>query len=203
MAIIDSGLNIHDPRFKGVLCEPELHRDFTGTGLYDTVGHGTHVAGILVKSTPNHEDYCIVVIKAWDKDNNWMLQAIDYANSIGVDFINISMSGSEYYEAEFQAIKKSKATFVVAAGNTNVPYTEAYPGGYKLKNIVVAGNWNCITNKKEITSNYGPEVVWRCGTNIRSYVPGGTEGYKTGTSMAAPVVTAELVTKAIKNKELK
>lgn len=44
VAVLDTGIDIHHPAFKGMVLEVE---DFTGTGQQDINGHGTHCAGTI------------------------------------------------------------------------------------------------------------------------------------------------------------
>jgi subtilisin family serine protease len=193
VAVIDTGLNIHDPRFADVLC-PNGHRDLTGEGLQDENGHGTHVAGILAMAAPDHTIY-----KVFSRNGNQYLDAaIQLLNNDHIKIANISASGTVYDLMEKQYAAATKAILVVAAGNNNTYYKEAYPGGYGLHNVFAVGNWDCAHSRRGPASNYGEGVVWRCGTNIISTLPGGKYGARTGTSQAAPLYTAELVEKAIK-----
>jgi subtilisin family serine protease len=200
VAIIDSGLDLRDPRFADVLCQGG-HKDFTGTGLYDNLGHGTHVAGIVSQMAYDHTKYCLVIVKISDtvdgKEENY-IKGLEWVVNNNIKLANMSMIGRTPDDDEKSIIQNSTTIFVAAAGNDNKPYTNRYPGAYNLPNVRVVGNWDCKTNQREPMSNYGPNVIWRCGTNIKSYVPRGRTEYKTGTSMAAPMYTAEEIVRMTK-----
>jgi subtilisin family serine protease len=46
VAVLDTGIDVSHPAFEGLI-HGSNYRDFTGTGLADTIGHGTHCAGII------------------------------------------------------------------------------------------------------------------------------------------------------------
>lgn len=193
VAVIDTGLSLTDPRFKDVLC-PSGHKDFTGEGIWDVNSHGTHVAGIIMRNAPDHSKYCLVIIKAFGTHRKeYAAEAIQYAVSLGIKLVNISADGITYDPEEKAALSASGVKFVVAAGNENSYYKNSYPSGYGLPNVYPVGNWDCKAGKKGRLSNYGGGIIWRCGTDILSTVPGGNEETKSGTSMAAPMYTAELI----------
>ena len=109
---------------KPKLCN-EGHKDFTGTGIQDTMGHGTHVTGIIAKFAED-ADYCIVVIKFYDvgaiPTDNFRNSAValSYAYNLGVDMINYSGGGVEFALDEYLAVKKlldRGVVFIAAAGN--------------------------------------------------------------------------------------
>lgn len=196
VAVIDTGLDLTDPRFKDVLC-PSGHKDFTGRGIKDTMGHGTHVAG-LIKSYAGNAQYCLIIYKFYAKDSfsfERELEAIKTAIDEGVQIVNISGGGKSFSQEEYDLIKDhSEVTFVVAAGNNGEDLNKEvyYPASYRLPNIVAVGNL-AEEQKKNPTSNYGDFVTWEAGTNIISTLPKGQFGSMTGTSMAAPIRTGKLL----------
>lgn len=112
-----------------VVTKPKLcasgHKDFTNTGIEDTSGHGTHVAGIIGKFAEN-SNYCLVIIKVYDKKikKNQMditNKGISYAIDIQVDIINYSMGGEGFDLGEYLTFKKalSKGIIVVAAAGND------------------------------------------------------------------------------------
>lgn len=198
VAVIDTGLSLHDPRFQDVLCS-EGHKDFTGEGMYDANGHGTHVAGIIMRNAPDHTKYCLVIYKVFgEHGEHRSTRALAAVNVNHIPLVNYSVSGDAPDEMERSLMALSSATFTVAAGNKGAYYKSYYPGGYDLANVHVVGNWDCNHNKAAPSSNYGEGVNWRCGTDIVSTLPRGRWGIMSGTSMAAPLYMAELINRMTK-----
>lgn len=206
VAIIDTGLDLSDVRFKDVLCR-DGHWNFVenSPNTFDTHGHGTHVAG-LIKRYAEDANYCLVILRYYSKHlpNSVILAnsiaAIRHAKDIGVNFINYSAGGNYFSEEEYLAIRDLEdITFVAAAGNDNknIDYLENYyyPASYRLKNVVVVGNIDKQGNKVS-SSNYGRKVTaWENGENSYSELPNGKYGYMTGTSQATAIFTGKLVRK--------
>lgn len=201
IAVIDTGLDLTDPRFRDVLCS-DGHLDLTGQRMYDRNGHGTHVAGIIAEHLNDKTKVCLMIIKYYTASQTGRVnlikevQAIEHATRYGAKIMNLSLDGPESDLDEKYAIAGSSATFVVAAGNEDKQYLGySYPGSYRLPNIKVVGNWDCKNQKKGFKANYGDDVIWRCGTDIESTAPGGGRVKMSGSSMAAPLLTAELANK--------
>jgi hypothetical protein len=175
----------------------------------DDVGHGTHVAGIAGAATNNtvgvaglaYTSPLIAVgvfhfdttYHAWVADTADVTNGIAWAVSHGAQAINLSL-GAEggpfpvtMCNAVDQAVKAGSVV-VAAAGNSTVStptYPAACPGA-----IGVAA-----TDESDLPadfSNFGnPDVfVSAPGTNIVSTWAGDSYRYDSGTSMAAPFVTA-------------
>lgn len=245
VAVIDTGFdfksnwtNAPDGLVKPKLCK-DGHKDFTGEGIQDSHGHGTHVAGIIAKHAKD-ANYCLVIIKAFDLKNNALTNSVNslkYAEKIGVDIINYSAGGSEFYYGEYEAVQSilnKGIKLVAAAGNektvlkhhvldsqklyrydaenrqvvygykvrfiskTNAQITTKspdsyYPAMYDTRVISVA-NYNANTRKFGTRSNRGPAVSYLAnGENVVSLLPGNKWGKMSGTSQAAPKVTATLI----------
>jgi subtilisin family serine protease len=181
IAIIDTGLDLDDYRFKNVLCS-EGHKDLTGVGISDTIGHGTFVAGLVQRYAGKESEgkYCIVIIKYYLQwatgamDANRMTQAIKHATEIGAKFINISSGGESFRMSEYDLIKDNPSSlFIVAAGNNSMnvetPGHEYYPAAYRLKNIVVVGSVRNDGTGVADFSNYGDKVdAWEPGVGVFS-----------------------------------
>lgn len=201
VAVIDTGLNLADPRFSTALCQGG-HKDFTGTGLRDKVGHGTFVAGLIKNAAYDHSKYCLLILKVTDTKAGMVpiSEAIVYATQQGAKIINISMTGKKADPDEKAVMEKSGALFSIAAGNEDKDYHTSFPGGYGLKNVTVVGNWDCKRKKKNPNSNYGTDITWRCGTEVTSTgIKGTSKG--SGTSFAAPLYTAELINQMTKGND--
>lgn len=203
VAVIDTGLNLEDARFKPYLCSSG-HMDYTGTGIKDTHGHGTFIVGSII-SNAGKGDYCIIILKFFDNDSiaagdlTW--KAIDRAVEYKSNIINMSFGGYNFISSEYNSIKKAKNIKIVAAignDNKNIDETPYYPAAYPLKNIIKIGNLQA-NGIKSPKSNYGYGVVWEYGTNIISTCITGDYCVMSGTSMAAGIYTGKLVRKILEN----
>jgi subtilisin family serine protease len=195
IAVVDTGLDLNDPRFKQVLCK-DGHADFSGEGIKDLYGHGTHVAG-LIKEYAGNSDYCMIIIKYFkNKDESYLLRALLHAAWLRVDLVNISGGGTTYDEIEhrfFQTTQHIK--FIVAAGNSNkdIGKTLFYPASYGYKNITVVGALDADGTKADY-SNYGKYVThWEIGTNITSTCPNNSYCIMSGTSMSCAIVSGKII----------
>lgn len=209
IGVLDSGLDIEDPRLKPYLCK-EGHKDFTGEGLIDYHGHGTHVVGLITQFA-GHGDYCLIIAKYYSPKINsaWpYLNALEYLIKLNVDIINISGGGSIFFPSEERLIQNAKNTvFIVAAGNDSVDLDittkyQYYPACIKSPNILVVGNLKRKGIRHE-DSNYGKIVkYWEIGTHVLSTVPNNDPyaiekynkyGFMTGTSMSCAIYTGKIV----------
>lgn len=203
VAILDSGLDLSDPRFTTHLC-PSGHKNFVPTEKIDDIqGHGTHIAGII-KKFANKSNYCLLIYKYYSDSANGSqnmsreVAALQEAIKNKADIVNLSGGGPEFDEDEYSIIKNNpQVTFVVAAGNKSknldIPGNEYYPASYWLKNefIVGAGDYS--------ESNYGSKVLHEPGFEVLSTLPYTVEpsgmGYVSGSSMSTARYTGKLVDK--------
>lgn len=203
VAIVDTGLDLSDKRFARHLCKAG-GSDLTGEGINDTIGHGTHVAGIVVLNTKN-PNYCLMIYKYWSESASGnvsmrrSVNAFKLAIKQGADIINYSSNGEAYDKEEYEVIKNNpKVKFIVAAGNDHLDLDSevSYPASYWLDNEVVVGALG--TNGKIYpSSNYGNQVVYEEGESIMSYIPNGM-GTMSGTSMATALRTAKILNSYVK-----
>lgn len=206
IAVIDSGLNITDHRFRKHIC-PKGHQDFTGFGLEDTVTHGTHVVGLIEKYA-GEGNYCLLIYKYFDESLSgfytarYEILALKEAIKNGAKIINFSGGGTSFSEQEYIIIKDHpEVTFVVAAGNEgkNIDTAEGryYPASLPFKNVVVVGSLNRDGSKAE-TSNWAERsIAWEIGENVLSTIPNGEMGYLSGTSMSTAIHTGRLIRKIL------
>lgn len=222
VAVIDTGL-AEDLLNSKFLCDTG-HKDFTGTGLADNQGHGTHVSGLIDqyakgltigKANMKHiistsANYCQVILKFYDpkqKNPDAMeqeLQALRTAIELKVDIINFSGGGTQYNATEAFLIKKALnlgIKVVVAAGNEGsdldkVPYFPACVDN----RLYVVGNMTEPNTMAE-SSNYGNKVnTWEYGTNVISYGTKDRIAIMTGTSQSAAIKSGKLIREMLNSK---
>lgn len=170
-------------------------------------GHGTHGAGTIAASVNNEigiagiadsEHIKIMSLKALGGANGSgttasIIKAIQYAEANGASICNLSLGSSVNDRALYQVMATSSMLFVVAAGNdgVNTDDNPSYPASYGLENIISVANLN-YNGYLHSSSNYGVSSVDLAapGSYILSTTPENNYSYMTGTSMAAPMVTA-------------
>ena len=169
--------------------------------------HGTHGAGTILAAADNgigiagivqSDQVKLLPVKVLGGANGLgstidLIQGIRYAEARGADICNLSLGGSQNDPALYRTIADSSMLFVVAAGNEarDNDVTPSYPASYALNNIISVANVTC-DGTLFVDSNYGAVSVDLAapGTAIYSTAPQGQYGYSSGTSMAAPMVTA-------------
>lgn len=175
------------------------------TGSVDD--HGTHGAGTIVAKANNgtgiagivqSDNVKLMVIKALGgRDGSGstasIIKAIKYAEANGASICNLSLGSSVNDTALYKAIANSSMLFVVAAGNdsANTDSSPCYPASYDLDNIISVANLN-YNGALHYSSNYGVSSVDLAapGSYILSTTVNNKYSYMTGSSMAAPMITA-------------
>lgn len=167
----------------------------------ETAEHGLHVSGLAGAISDNSKGISSVGFNArlllvkCSADNNGThiyrgYEGIRYAVDHGAKIINCSW-GTEVYSAfgkDMIDYANSKGCLVVAAaGNDNnlsVQYPAAYPGVLAVANV----DKNDV---KSPTSNFGRYIgISAPGVNVLSTTYKNGYGIKSGTSMAAPIVSS-------------
>ena len=183
----------------------------------DVIGHGTHVSGTISAMADNNAGVAgisynakVLPIKVTYGTDGKMyvsdvIEAIDYIVELktnpdssaylkDIRVINLSLGGYNYSSAYQDAVKRAQnaGILVVAAGGNDYTsrnhYPSAYPGVIGVSALKEM-SYGAPTFDRSY-SNYGTYIdVSAPGTDIYSTIPGGSYGYKTGTSMATPVVS--------------
>ena len=222
VAIIDTGIDFEHPDLNvvgGVNCASG--GPFGGScksGGDDDHYHGTHVAGTVaaldngsgvVGVAPGARLHAVKVLDSRGSGyTSWIVAGIDWvaANASTIEVANMSLGGSGYSQAEYDAIQgavNKGVAFAVAAGNSDDDANNYSPAAFDNVLTVSAladfdgaadgnGSPTCRTDQDDTLadfSNWGSAVqIAAPGVCIRSTYPieQGEYGTISGTSMASP-----------------
>lgn len=210
VGVIDTGIDASHPDLQNRV-NTELSRCFTSffdTALEDDAGHGTKVAGIIgaegnnaIGVTGTCWNVQLVSLRVASDSGGLVvsaaIDAIDYADSVGIKLLNYSAGGQEQHslvESFKNAIQRYSGLFVCAAGNEYLDNdkTPHYPSEFNnLPNVISVGA-STEEDTKRSSSNFGQTKVdlFAPGEDILTTVIGSRKYAKAGgTSYAAPYVT--------------
>lgn len=221
IGLLDTGVFSH----RDLQCNIVLFQDYINekTLSYDDNGHGTHIAGILSEMAPGAE---LLVFKILDKRGNGTtekaLRALEWIHENhrkwNIKLINFSMGYSPNAKAvqqkrlieKLEELWEEGITIVTAAGNNGPKENSITVPGVSRKVITVGS----CDDEEMGKGSYGGRGPTSCcivkpeilapGTNIRSFsLYDGQYVYKSGTSMAVPIVCGALALALEKNPNLK
>lgn len=201
IAIIDSGIAPAHTDLQDSVIEAE---DFSSSkfGTGDTIGHGTHVAGIIAARNNSSGvvgiayEAKLLIAKVVGDDGlatpSAVEKAIHWAIKNNADIINISL-GAQYDSPIIKnAIEEAidKGLFIIcSAGNNgaNVDRGIDYPGRYQ--STIAVGSVDHSKKVSHFTSRGDQLDIVAPGEEILSTYPPNGFARLSGTSMAAPFVT--------------
>lgn len=195
VGIIDSGLDFNNDIFEGRLVdngvnliEPNKNNAMSD----DPNSHGTHIAGIIAMNTPDTAK--LRAYKIFDFRGNstelLVIVAIDLAVSDGMDIINLSLgtADSDALRESLQNAYDSGTVIVTASGNKGINCADILPAAFDGAITVGAVDKNGVPAN---FSNFGATLdIVAPGVDIYSCLNGNKYGLISGTSMAAPFVSA-------------
>lgn len=196
IGLIDTDLDETHPALAGL----ELYEaDFVSMGDLRPQTHGTAVASILARQSKAKSPE-LLAASAFFLSNDGttgatsssLIEAIDWLHANGAGVINISLTGppNRALEAVIASRQKQGVIFVAAVGNEGPASGPLYPAAYDGVVGVTAVD---SAGKIYRWANRGAYVdVAALGVDVSVAKPGGTEARNSGTSFAAPVVTAYL-----------
>ena len=222
VAVIDTGVDFQHPDLNvvgGVNCYSWIPWSSTCvTGGDDDHYHGTHVAGTIgaldngigvVGVAPGARIWAVKVLSSSGSGySSQIVAGIDWvaANSATIEVANMSLGGSGFSQAEYDAIQgavNKGVAFAVAAGNDDADANNYSPGGFdNVLSVSALADFNglpgggaastCRADQDDTLadfSNWGPEIdIAAPGVCILSTYPleQGEYGTISGTSMASP-----------------
>lgn len=175
----------------------------TGTGnIFDEIGHGTHVAGVIGAATDNglgvagvNWNTQLMGVKIAETERVSLLAAITgvlYATQHGARIANHSWGGPIDNPILKDVIASSPLLHVCAAGNAgkDADQSPSYPAAYDLPNVISVA---ASTKRDEhlFLSNFGKKTVdvHAPGAMVYSTMPVHQYDELSGTSMATPHVS--------------
>ncbi len=185
----------------------DLTSPSSGQNLDDGFGHGTHVAGIIAAAANGRgvvgvaPKAKLMIVKVLDGQGagttRGVAEGIRYAAANGARIINASVQSDTPDPALNDAVAAAAAAnalVVVSAGNfsRDIDAQPAYPAAIPAPNLIaVAATAPESGRALDSYSNYGRLTVGLAapGGQILSTTNDGGYGEKSGTSMAAPMVS--------------
>lgn len=201
VAVVDTGIDQLNQLFQGRTISGWSRNMLENSAyIYDdsSVGHGTHVAGIVADSTPGNVELMILkVFNYQGKSSLLALQTAAYwAVDAGADVINMSLGTDEnlaatavFMDPAIDYASSKGVAICASAGNESRDAGLVYPAN-NATTITVSSIRQDGSFASDY-SNYG-SIIDFCapGSQINSAARGGTLKSLSGTSMASPHVAA-------------
>ena len=193
VAVLDSGIDANHPVFADRVSDARWNFVDNNNNTADGHSHGTHVAGIVADCTPSNVKIMPVKVlsdtgKGFDTIT---MEAVRYAVNNGAKVVNLSLSGADttinsWNDTANHAARHGVTIFAATGnGGKDVRHYPAAIAG------VIAVTSSTSANAPAASANYGAHAdIGAPGDNIRSTMPGGGYGNKSGTSMATPHASA-------------
>lgn len=218
IAAIDSGLDLNNPALTQNLSPYSWNFVSNNKNIQDDHGHGTAIASEMIARPLGDEgevgitggayDAELMVLKVVDANGNGsqanLIAAINHAVLYGADVINISLGGGNFNNAMLEALNAASEQGVIvalAAGNFGSSYPQ-YPAWYaQLNSNTIAvgasffdedGNLTALESTNHAGSPTPYNYVLVPGAQILAYALNGEIQSWSGTSFAAPMVSAAI-----------
>lgn len=196
VGMIDAGLDRDHPAFKQARIESKC---FAADGSGPATAHGTAVASLLIGESDSFQGflrgtalyaadvYCGQAAGGSAED---IVRALAWLAQNRIAVVNISLSGppNVLLAVATATFIKSGHVLVAAVGNDGPAAPEKYPAAYPGVVGVTSVDGD---DEVQLDANRGPDVAFAArGVDVRAATLHGGYATVTGTSFAAPVVTA-------------
>lgn len=211
VAVIDTGVDTNHSFLKPYIDPRGFNFADNNKDVSDINGHGTHIAGIIVKQ---HQAWShiykgdrplrILPIRYYSgRDEEFVnikttVAAIRYAIKLNVDIINYSSGGYSRSHKEAEVLReaaKKGILVIAAAGNHghNMDQQGFYPAAYSFSNIISVASLQPDLELMD-ESNFGRRRVdvSALGYEVVSTIPGNRFGPMSGTSQATAFVAGAI-----------
>lgn len=210
VAVLDTGIDMDHPDFVNAIVDS---KDFTGDGIEDKNGHGTHCAGIVgarwnnigfVGVAPKSALMIGKVLNNEGKgDDEWIANGIYWAVDNGADIISLSLGGAESSVELYNAVQYAlfHGVYVIcAAGNAGALTSNNidYPGRYG--GVITVASHDQYGRPSGFSSRGGEVDFMAPGDHIWSTYKNGGYAELSGTSMATPFIAGLAALIASKHK---
>lgn len=206
VAVIDTGIDLNHPMFKGRLAPAGTWRDYVDNDGYPqeekglAYGHGTGVAGIILQIAPKAKILPIRTVTANGTGTlTDTISAIVYAATNGADIINLSLGSNDLGNALYLASYVSArygvrlVSSVGNTGNTNITAPAKYAGSSDLGTNLLGIASLDKQRRPSSFSSYGAAVSAAMpGEHITSAYPNNQMAQFSGTSFATPLYAGAL-----------
>lgn len=210
VAVLDTGIDSSNALFAFRTVSPKSY-NIAGNSynVMDTHGHGTHVSGIIADATPSNVQILMLKISNSEGYSSLLTirTALRYAVkqkadviNMSVGFISVQADKCDYLDSIINKAYAKGIPIVAAAGNNAVNVNYCYPACNK-KTIAISS----LNESGQLAyySNRGSGIDFCApGSNIVSARPGGGLVSMSGTSMAAPHITASIAYLKMMQKNL-
>ena len=195
IGMLDSAINTSHPVFAGINVTESV---FLEDGYPVSQAHGTAVAGVLSQAIPKEVSLRLFNAAAFYARNQvsqgasvfHLLKGLNWLGTQQVDVINMSLTGpaNVMLERALKSLYDSGISLVAAVGNAGPAAPPLYPAAYEQVIGVTA-----IDANRQIYrwANQGAQVAIAArGVSVVTARGNNEMGAETGTSMAAPLVSA-------------
>lgn len=216
IGMIDTAIQLGHPAFSASVNNQKIiTKNFLEETLPEPEAHGTAVAGLLIGKSdeliPFTPDASLYAASVFYVRNDYaqgatmmsLVRALNWLMMEKVSVINMSLTGPDN-QILAKAINKtlSQGVAVVAAvGNEGPAVTVMYPAAYPG---VIAATAVDSNHKIYRWANRGPQVYFAApGVSVLTARSDGQYGHESGTSMAAPVISAYVACELVSKNNLK
>jgi Subtilase family len=209
IGIIDTGIDLSHPALQSANITTKA---FAQKPDNRSLAHGTAITSILVGNqtglyqglAPNAHIFSANVFssRSLQASTEAILQAMDWMAQHHVAVVNLSLAGppDATLEAAIKRLRENGNLLVAAVGNDGPAAPAMYPAAYDTAIAVTAVDTQNIIYRRAVRGDHVD--LSAPGVGVLAAIPGGAYGPVTGTSIAAPFVTALLAYSSIEHNKL-